>query len=78
MMREKGGQCQGLSSKKLNAKEAQDLSEQIEDGQSTHDDGQGVGGHIVGEPIGVASHQPFLVHQRQNRKEDNRKQEAIE
>src|SRR5260221_2362473 len=64
--------------KKLDAKEREDLGEQVEDGQSADHDGQRVGHHIVSKAIRIASHQPFLVHQVQNSKQNDREQEAVE
>src|SRR6266852_7997638 len=64
--------------KKLDAKEREDLGEQVENGQSADHDGERVGHYIVGKTIGVASHQPFLVYQVQNSKENDGEQEAVE
>ena len=66
-------QCMALSllcclPKKLDAKEREDLGEQVENGQPADHDGKRVGHYIVGKTIGVASHQPFLVYQVQNSK----------
>ncbi len=54
--------------KELNAEEPKHLRDEIEHRQSTHDHRQDVGDHVVEEAIGVAAHQPFLVHQVQNSK----------
>ena len=54
--------------KKLDAKEREDLGEQVENGQPADHDGKRVGHYIVDKTIGVASHQPFLVYQVQNSK----------
>src|SRR5215471_15442437 len=64
--------------KKLDAKEREDLGEQVEDGQPADHDGERVRHHIVDKAIRVPSHQAFLVHQVQNSKEDDGEQEAIE
>src|SRR5215472_14191622 len=67
-----------FSPKKPHPKHGEHLDDEIDRRKQTHNGSQGIGDHIVGQVVGVAPHQSFLIDQIQNRKQNDGEQESIE